>query len=144
MGDISIRQVVEKLRMIEQEAAKEKGEFRFFALFLREDSLDKWDLLVSSPWIDANQRKSMEYLAKLLQTRLDTQELLSISRIVLLPENRPGMRDIIQSLSSQHSNIELEDCIFSGIKIKRAYFITSQFLTPDGKSVLNHQDAMPA
>jgi hypothetical protein len=69
---------------LEHDIASEKGEFSLFALFLREDADDTWDLLASAPWLEANNRESLDYLVNQLRSRLDTQELLSLSRIVLL------------------------------------------------------------
>ena len=43
-----VEQMVEKLASVEREVSSEKGDFRLFALFLREDAQDRWDLLVSA------------------------------------------------------------------------------------------------
>src|SRR5713101_7927728 len=85
-----MKQIVEKLASLERDIASEKGEFSLFALLLREDADDKWDLLASAPWLEANNRESLEYLVNQLRARLDTQELLSLSRIVLLEPGDQG------------------------------------------------------
>jgi hypothetical protein len=78
-----MRQTIEKLASLERDIASEKGEFSLFALFLREDADETWDLLASAPWLEADKRESLEYLVNEIRARLDTQELLSLSRIVL-------------------------------------------------------------
>ena len=40
-----MREQVEKLQNVEKNLSESKGQFELFALFLREDSPDKWDLL---------------------------------------------------------------------------------------------------
>ena len=46
---MKIRNVIEKLIILEQELAEEKGEFALFALFQREDApLNKFDIVVSA------------------------------------------------------------------------------------------------
>jgi hypothetical protein len=84
-----MKQIIEKLTSLERDIASEKGEFSLFALFLREEADDTWDLLASAPWLEADKRESLDYLVNQLRARLDTQELLSLSRIVLLEKGNP-------------------------------------------------------
>ncbi len=56
------KKLIEKLISIENEIAGEKGPFLLFGLFEREDSPNMWDIVVSSPWIDKNRRKTSEYI----------------------------------------------------------------------------------
>ena len=53
-----------KLAQVERDIAKEKGGFILFALFLREDSPDLWDILVSAPWVTKKKDDSIKYIAK--------------------------------------------------------------------------------
>lgn len=64
-----MKELLTKLRLIEKETAKEKGEYNLFALFLREDSPNKWDILVSASWT-ANKGDALDYLAKKSKTHL--------------------------------------------------------------------------
>ncbi len=72
-----MKQIVDKLVSLERDMASEKGVFSLFALLLREDAEDKWDLLASAPWLEVNKKTNLEYLVNQLHLRLDTQELLS-------------------------------------------------------------------
>ena len=49
----------EKLVPVERQIAAEKGAFLLFALFLREDAPDVWDLVVAAPWIEANKSEAL-------------------------------------------------------------------------------------
>ena len=120
-----MKQMIEKLASLERDIASEKGEFSLFALFLREDADGKWDLLASAPWLDANNRKSLDYLANQLRARLDTQELLSLSRIVLLEKDNPVLEAIHTEIKVRHGMTEVRDSLAFGVPIKHAYIITS-------------------
>ena len=121
-----MKQIIEKLTSLERNIASEKGEFSLFALCLREDAEDKWDLLASAPWLDANKRESLEYLVNQLRSRLDTQELLSLSMIVLLEKDNPVLEAIHKEVRVRHGMAEVRDSIFFGVPIKHAYIITSE------------------
>lgn len=120
-----MKQIIEKLASLEREIASEKGEFSLFALFLREDADDKWDLLASAPWLEANSRESLEYLVNQLRSRLDTQELLSLSMIVVLENSNPVLEAIHKGVKVRHGIVEVRDSISFGVPIQHAYIITS-------------------
>ena len=120
-----MKQTIKKLASLERGIASEKGEFSLFALFLREDADDKWDLLASAPWLEADKRESFEYLVNQLRSRLDTQELLSLSRIVLLEKSNPVLEAILKAIKVRHGMAEVKDSISFGVPIKYAYIITS-------------------
>jgi|SRR5262245_14836687 len=120
-----MKQMIEKLASLERDIASEKGEFSLFALFLREDTDDTWDLLASAPRLETDKRESLEYLVNQLRSRLDTQELLSLSRIVLLEKDNPLLETIHKAIKVRHGMVELGDSISFGVPIKHAYIITS-------------------
>ena len=121
-----MKQMIEKLASLERDIASEKGEFSLFALFLREDADDTWDLLASAPWLEADKRESLEYLVNQLRSRLDTQDLLSLSRIVLLEKSNPVLDAIHKAIQVRHGMAEVRDSISFGVPIKHAYIITSE------------------
>jgi hypothetical protein len=121
-----MKQTIGKLASLEYEIASEKGEFSLFALFLREDGDNKWDLLASAPWLDANKRESLDYLVNQLRSRLDTQELLSLSMVVILEKDNPVLEAIHKEVRVKHGMAEVRDSIFFGVPIKHAYIITSE------------------
>lgn len=122
----------EKLASLEKDVSTEKGEFSLFGLFLREDAKDedKWDILVAAPWLDANEKQGLEYLAKEIQKRLEPDELLSISRIVILEKDNPILKAINKSVKAKHVEFEVEDSNFYGIQITHAFISTSSAVNP--------------
>ena len=123
-----MKQIAEKLRNLEKKLAEGKGPFSLFGLFLREDAPEKWDLVVSAPWIDDHEEESLGYLAELLRTSLAPEELLTLSRIVLVEQSNPGLSAVQSAMHVEHGVVELKDCNFFGLDIKSALFITSQRL----------------
>jgi len=118
--------LIQKMMSIEQRVSFEKGEFSLFALFLREDAEDKWDIVVSASWLEKNKKKGIEYLAKQLKESLEQEELLSISRIVLIEEGNLALDTIHRVIMTEHSSVEIKDSNFFGLQIKHAYIITSK------------------
>ena len=121
-----MKEIVDKLVEIEKETSEEKGEYDFFALFLRENSSDKWDILVAANWIDNNKEEALKYLAKIFQNSFNQNELLSISRIVLIEDTNPALPARQQAINVEHGSIEIKDANFFGLEIKHAFLITSK------------------
>ena len=118
--------VVEKLLKVERQIAGERGPFSLFALFLREDAQDKWDLVASAPWLEKNKQEAFAFLADQIRSSLAPDELLTLSRIVLVEHNDPALDAIHNALKAEHGIIEVKDSSFFGLDIKHAYIITSQ------------------
>ena len=121
-----MNQLWQKMISIERDISTEKGDFSLFALFLREDAEDKWDFVVSAPWLEKHKKEGIEYLARKLQTNLDQNELLTISKIVLIDRDNPALDAIHRAIRAEHSGIEVKDSNFFGLQIKHAYIITSK------------------
>ena len=124
-----MKQLAEKLVSLEHEVSSEKGDFALFALFLREDVQDRWDLVASASWIEVNKKKALDYLAKRLQSHLphlQPQELLNISRIVFVDEDNPALQAIRRAMRVEGGITEVKDSNFFGLQIKHAYIITSK------------------
>lgn len=121
-----MREIAEKLRNLEQNIAVEKGRFLLFALFLREDAPDRWDLLVSAPWIPKNKNAALKYFSDKLIRTLDQKELLKLSRIAIIEAAEPALAALQQAIHTEHSIAEIKDSDFFGLQIKHAYIITSR------------------
>jgi hypothetical protein len=121
-----MNKLIDKMMSMEKKVSSEKGEFSLFALFLREDAENKWDIVVSSPWLEKNKKEGIKYLAKQLKENLDQTELLSISRIVSIEEGNPALESIHRAVMTEHNNVEIKDSNFFGLQIKHAYIITSK------------------
>lgn len=123
-----MEELLNKLLKIEQELASEKGKFSLFALFLREDTEDNWDLLVSAPWISKNKTDMLKHLAKKLQKSLTPQEIVKLSKIVIIEPDNPALEAIHKAIHTEHSLVEVKSSVFFGLPIKHAFIITSQKL----------------
>jgi len=121
-----MRQLAEKLKNLERKIATAKGPFSLFALFLRENGQDKWDLVASAPWLEKDKKEGMSYLADELRSTLQPDELLSLSRIVLAESDDPGLEAVQRAVKAEHGLVEVTNCNFFSLEIKRAFIITSQ------------------
>lgn len=120
-----ISKVVEKLRQIEVEVSMEKGNFTLFALIEREDSLGRWDVVVSVKWIDNTEKALINNIASKIHKELTKEEQLMLSRIVVLPPSDPLVQNL-NLIGVEHGSAKLSNNTFNGIVIKEAYLITSR------------------
>ncbi len=120
-----ISKVVEKLRQIELEISTTKGNFTLFALIEREDSLGKWDVVVSVQWVDATEKELINNIAFNIHSKLTKEEQLMLSRIVVLPSSDPLVQNL-NLIGVEHGSVKLSNNTFNGIVIKEAFLITSK------------------
>jgi len=118
--------LVGKLVALEQEVSTEKGAFLLFALFLREDAPEVWDLLVSAPWVETDKGSAFKYLAAKLSKIATPEELTKISRIVVIEQSNPALAALQSAMHIEHGAAEIQNSNFFGIQIKHAYVITSR------------------
>jgi len=133
-----MKEQIEKLQKVEKNLSDSSGKFELFALFLREDSPDKWDLLISADWARVNKKDSIQVTIEEVRKELSNQELLMISRIIVLDKNDAALKAIHQAVQVEHGLAEISDSKFLGLSIKHAYLITSQ------REVNNKADAADA
>ena len=122
--------IAKKLRQQELLMADEKGPFDLFALFLREDAPGKWDLIVAAEWIEKNKEASFKYVAGIVQKALSKEELLKLSRIVIIAKGNPALAAYNKMVGIKHGLVEVTDSNLFGLQIKHAYVITSQRRLP--------------
>jgi hypothetical protein len=121
-----MKELVEKLTAIEKETSADRGEYDLFALFLREDSSNKWDILVSASWVNDNKEDALKYLAQKIQNAFTPDELFQISRIVIIERNNPALPALQQAIRVEHGTAEIKDSNLFGLQIKHAFLITSR------------------
>ncbi len=121
-----MKELVEEFAALERRIASEKGRFDLFALFLREESPGKWDLLVAAPWLERGDKKALDYIADQVQAALQPEDLLRLSRIVIIDEDNPALEDVQRSVSTKHGPAEVQNRTLFGLQIERAYVITSR------------------
>lgn len=121
-----MKELIDKLVKIEKDISAEKGPFFLFALFLREDAPDLWDLLIAANWVEKNKGESLKYISTYLSKTLKPDELIKLSRILLIDSNNPGLIAIHKAIHIEHGTAEIKDSNFFGLQIKHAHLITSK------------------
>ncbi len=128
-----MQSLVQKMNQIEQRAHEEKGPFALLALFLRKDAPGTWDLVAAADWIDVDRHGASDYLASLLQSELEKEEMKLLARIAFISCNNPGLRNLqkilrVQEVPNGHGVLELfpewveiMNIEFSGQEIMRGY-----------------------
>ena len=97
-----------------------------FALFLREDAIDKWDLCVAAPWIEENRKDALSQITNEIQEYFTAEEISMLSRVVLVGLTNPEVIAVNQAVRVEHGQIEIRDSSFFGLPIEHAYIITSE------------------
>jgi hypothetical protein len=123
-----MNEILEKLKTALKELEGENGRIVLFALFLREEALGDWDLLVSASWLNSRSLDSYELVVKKIQKRLHESEVVQLARVVILDTNDAAVA-FLQDLYSipNGSFVEVPNCEpltnRFGFKIKRAYVL---------------------
>jgi len=111
---------------LERQIAEEQGNFRLFGLFLREDSYDKWDVVVAAPWFNKLPTDAIEFIARRLKSAIGSSGLMMISRIIPLPDKNDFLVAVNGMVKVQHGLREIMDVDLAGVQISRGYVITSE------------------
>ncbi len=123
-----MKEILDKLKLLLLELEKEKGPILVFALFLRGDSPDRWDLVVSAPWLDSGNVDSYKTVAIKVQNALSAEEIVQLSRVVILDVDDPVVSFLQDSYSVPNGTFkDVENCEpFSqrfNFTIRRAYLL---------------------
>ena len=125
-----MKSLLDKLKNVVVSLEKEHGAILVFALFLRVDPLEKWDIVVSASWLNENDISSYKTITSKLQENLSPQELTQLARIVIL-----GISDSVVSFLQNSETVtnghfgEVSGDLFTekfGFPIKRAYLLRCQ------------------
>jgi hypothetical protein len=117
--------LTEKLRCVERDVAGEKGPVNLFALLEREDLSDRWDLVISAPWAEADEA-TLRYVADVIARHLTPEEVTLLSRIVVLEADENPVRAITDTYDIEHGRLELLEPARFGLPVKHGYIITSR------------------
>jgi hypothetical protein len=121
-----MKELVDRFKDLERRLSHEKGDFALFALFLRDDAVDKWDLVVAAPWIESDRRAALPYITSEIQRTFEPDELTHLSRVVLVDETNPALDAINRAIKVKHGSADIQNSNFFGLQIKHGYIITSQ------------------
>ncbi len=106
-----------------EEVSAERGEFVLFGVFLREEAQDKWDLVISAPWLEEGKLKALGEFVEKAASIVGEEELLTFSRIVTLNHDDPNLNMILENIKVDNGPLELWNRDFFGLEIKHAYIL---------------------
>jgi hypothetical protein len=115
-----------RFRELESAIARDRGDFVLFALVVREDVPDRWDLIISAPWVGDDKRGAVNYVLGEIKSRLGEQALIDLSRIVVADPQDARVRAFNGLVQVDHGGIEVRDTNLFGLAVKYAYIITSK------------------
>lgn len=125
-----MKAILEKLKSIVLALEKEHGPILIFALFLREDPFEKWDIVISASWLKWDDVNSYETVSSKLQSALSGPELMQFARVVILGNDDPVVSYLQNLYSIKNGHFEeLPGEPFSEkfkFTIKRAYLLRCQ------------------
>ena len=118
--------MADKFRRLARVISAEKGEFALYGLFYREDAPNVWDLVVSAPWMDRDERGALKYFAKKLRGRLTSRDWVSLSRIDVRETDDPGVIALRKALPVRGKMEYLTNLRLFGQAYREAYIMISQ------------------
>lgn len=129
-----MKEILDKLKFAVQALENEHGPMLFFALFLREDSLEKWDIVVSASWLSSTEKNAYQTVISKIQHALDTAELVLFSRVVILDSTDPVVSFLQEVCPLTNGGFKESPNNFSvepfsekfGFTIKKAYILRCQ------------------
>ena len=124
---MTVNEIADTFARLESRIAEIKGDFTLFALFLREDVPDRWDLIISAPWVGSDREAALAYLIDEIRSSLGAQYLTMLSRIVFVDPHDAAVQAFNRAIKVEHGRTEVRDSNFFGLPIKQAYIITSKF-----------------
>ena len=117
---------VKKFQRAMRDIAAKKGPFTLFALFLRENAVIGWDLVVSSSWLDAASLKRLTEFTKLLKAVVGAKQLLELAQVVPIDKDDPALRAVLSRVQIDDGLVEVHQVVFFDQQIKHAIFLTAK------------------
>jgi hypothetical protein len=121
-----MKELANKLCEIEKALSSTRGPFDLFALFLREDAANFWDVVVAAAWIDEDRVAALRTISERIQHDLPLADLMKISGVVIVDRTTPAFRAVTSSVGTQHQPVQVRGSTFFGLEIKEGFIITSQ------------------
>jgi hypothetical protein len=129
-----MKEILSKLKSVVQELEAEHKPMLLFALFLREDSLQKWDIVVSAPWLSSSDKNAYQMIVSKIQSILNSDELVQFSRVVILDDIDPVVSFLQSVCPLTNGGIKESPRDFStdplserfGFAINKAYILRCQ------------------
>ena len=116
----------EKFLKIEKDISNERGEFNLFALAYRDIEENKFDVILSADWINVQDKEVMKYIVNVIKKELISEEMIAISRIILLEKENPILKELTRLIKISHSVVEFKECKFNNIRLDRVIIFSSK------------------
>ena len=81
---------------------EERGPVYLFALFEREETSGKWDIILSSEWSDKEPTEAVWLISDALVPQLTPAELSALSRVFVAPSGEPEVENFVEIDQSEH------------------------------------------
>ena len=122
---IAMKDLAEKLSAVERRISDARGEFTLFGLFQVEAAPNFWHLVVAASWADAETTLPvLKYMDRELKKDLTIDELVKISRIVILPADFEELEELAEEHPVEHGKVIVRNREFGLQTIEKAYLIT--------------------
>jgi len=123
---MNIAMIAERLTTLASKMKHGRKPLEFFGLLLREDSNDLWDVVVAAPWLKAADRTSFEYVANKLRETFTNDQLLGLSRIVILENGGAVLRSFLERFANTVGLVDVHFSTDGGAVIRKAYVVVAQ------------------
>lgn len=123
MQQQKIRELVEKLQRTEMRISRERGPFVLFALFLREDAINLWDIVVSASWAD-DSMETLRYLDAELKKDIPLEDFRNFAQYVVIPTDFEDLEELYEEHPVEHGKVIVRNREFGLQFIEKGYIIT--------------------
>jgi hypothetical protein len=125
-----MKAILDKLKTVLLALEEEHGPILVFALFLRTDPLEKWDIVIAASWLNPNELSSYKMVNSKIQEILSPSEFVQLARIVILSDQDPVVSFLqdTETVTNGHFG-EVPGEVFTdkfGFNIKQAYLLRCQ------------------
>lgn len=92
----------------------------------RGETANKWDVVVSAPWIGENEREALGVIVAAIYSKLSKEEQLMLSKVVILSPTDRFVSAFNKLCNVKHGSAKLSNTDINEVEVKNAFIITSQ------------------
>lgn len=115
----------EKLLDIERRLSERFGRLALFGAFFPEDFGSRWDLVVSSPWVQAS-RARVGAAVNEIRAELSKEEFLSLASLPTPPPHDESVLQINRSFRLEHGVESIQNQNLFSMRMRQVWLITSR------------------
>ncbi len=113
--------ILKKLSLAKQYLELSGKPIFFMALILREESCDRWDLIISAQWLSSDYYSDVKYIVENLRRFFSQDEIIKLSNIRLLSPDEPLIKELIETQSISQLCYEFSNITLENTDINKAY-----------------------